>query len=431
MPLWMCDMPDAEAYDEARDLSIQLELQSFLATIDLEALARRASAVRGDRIACAVATPNFDKDSLSSAMGNVNYHVELRFDDGVCWIARIKRQNASTPPAPVRDYMIQSEAATYSFLARTKVPAPRVFEVVLGADNLVGAGYILMEKIPGKPLTSIPKSPEQKRKVLGQLASVYAELEKHPFPAIGSLDEIGTDHVGPLASELLADLNETRPNLLGSFSTSAAYYEAMITRVLGLITSGQLYPLWAVDAFLIHRFLLDLVPQLSLPTSAPTEGHGSREEHFLRHADDKGDHILVDDEFNITGIIDWEWAYTAPKSEAFSSPMALWNVGDFFEGENRLSEHEKLFAELLDAQQCENETDSCLGRYVREGRKWQRFRFCAGYEIYDWDWENYKALFEGLRKVFDVDAEMSWEDWKAQALDRYRNDTQLGALLDA
>lgn len=383
--------------------------------------------MRGENIACTVATPNTNQETLSSFMGNVNYHVELLFNDGICWIARLKRQNASTPPAAVRDYMIRSEASTYGFLARTNVPAPRVFEVMVGSDNPVGSGYILMEKVAGIPLSETSPTSEQMRKVLTQLADVYVELKKYPFSVIGSLDQFGENHIGPLASELLADLHEAGPSFLGRFKTAADYYKGMVTRILDLISTGELYPLWSVDTFLIHRFLLDLVPIL-----AEADDHNGQ--FFLRHPDSKGDQILVDADFNINGIIDWEWAYTAPRFEAFTSPMALWDVSAFFDGDNELSEHERLFSELLDAASAsrgEVGGGDSLGRYVRDGRRWQRFCFCAGYELYDWDWENYVGLFGGLRKAFGVDADLRWEEWRAKALERYRDDVQLKSLLAA
>lgn len=70
-----------------------------------------------------------------------------------------------------------------------------------------------------------------------------------------------------------------------------------------------------MDAYLIHWYLLDLVPHV-LPPS-----HGD-DKFYLKHADDKGDHTVFDDDFNITGIIDWEWAYTAPPVYAFNSPTS-------------------------------------------------------------------------------------------------------------
>jgi len=57
---------------------------------------------------------------------------------------------------------------------------------------------------------------------------------------------------------------------------------------------------------------------------------------FLKHTDDKGEHILVDDEYNITGIIDWVFASTACKAYAFSSPCMMWPVAAYYEGKNVL-----------------------------------------------------------------------------------------------
>lgn len=45
-------------------------------------------------------------------MGGMNYHVEIIFEDGITWIARIRRFNATSPPAALRDYILQSEILT-------------------------------------------------------------------------------------------------------------------------------------------------------------------------------------------------------------------------------------------------------------------------------------------------------------------------------
>lgn len=61
--------------------------------------------------------------------------------------------------------------------------------------------------------------------------------------------------------------------------------------------------------------------------------HGD-DKFYLKHTDDKGDHTVFNDDFNITGIIDWEWAYTALPvhngtechlSDAFSLDLFLRN----------------------------------------------------------------------------------------------------------
>jgi hypothetical protein len=84
----------------------------------------------------------------------MNYHIEVVFEDGVIWIARIRRFNATSPPPEIRDYIVRSEVVTLRFLEQTDVPAPKVFDFALEEDigNSVGVGYILIEKLPKKSL---------------------------------------------------------------------------------------------------------------------------------------------------------------------------------------------------------------------------------------------------------------------------------------
>jgi hypothetical protein len=72
----------------------------------------------------------------------MNYHIEVRFDDGITWIARIRRLNATSPRAALRYYIIQSEVANLMFLGQTKVPAPQVYDFALEhPGNPVGIGF--------------------------------------------------------------------------------------------------------------------------------------------------------------------------------------------------------------------------------------------------------------------------------------------------
>lgn len=66
---------------------------------------------------------------------------------------------------------------------------------------------------------------------------------------------------------------------------------------------------------MIHRFLLEIAPK------ACSLSHADDEKFYLKHADENGDQILVDNEFNITGVIDWEWAHTDLKSGALNTPI--------------------------------------------------------------------------------------------------------------
>lgn len=161
------------------------EIKEFLSKINLQALTDHASSLRN--VPC-LAIPT-DEKHLLSLMGNVNYHIELEFEDGVRWVARIKRQNVNAPSHLVQKYIIQSEVATYHFLETTEVPAPRVFGFFATPENSVGVAYILMEKVPGQPYSQSRPRPtdEQRLGVMKQLAFIYHQLQKHPFNTIGSL----------------------------------------------------------------------------------------------------------------------------------------------------------------------------------------------------------------------------------------------------
>jgi len=350
-------------------------------------------------------------------MGGMNYHIEVHFDDGIIWLARIRRFNATSPPAALRDYIIQSEVATLMFLARTSVPAPRVYDFALEhPGNPVGVGFILMEKLPGKSLRWSIATWQERKKVMSQLVETFVELHNYPFDLLGSLDTPGASHIGAFARESLTDFVQSEMRTTGPFSSLEDFHLSSLRLILDLIVREEIYSQQAVDAYLIHRFLIDLVPHV-LPSVRDDENF------YLKHADDKGDHILVDEHFNITGIIDWEWAHTASPAHAFNSPVGLLPVGDFYTGKNNLGDDEIVFARLL-----EEKGHQDLANFVWSGRLQHRFAFCCGYDLAA-DWDGFQGLFRGLRDAAGVDDGLEWTEWKASALQRYDEDSGLQALL--
>ncbi|KAK0667822.1 hypothetical protein QBC41DRAFT_395247 [Cercophora samala] len=372
-----------------------------LPNFNTAALAKRASKLRNGT-PCVVHLPDY-QDLMK---GTRNYHLDVEFADGVTWIARIRQppmNHAAPPPPSVRSYLIQSEAATLRFLETTAVPAPRVFGYGLeGPDNPVGVGYILMEKLPGAPLRWDVADPNQRRKVLEQLAEVYVELGRHPFAGLGSLDTPGSDHVGPFARELTFDL--------GACRSWREYCVRYIVHVLGLIERGEIYTQRSADAFLIHRFLLDLVPRMA----GLVGGWDERFPFYLKHADEKMDHVLVDEEFNITGVIDWESAYTAPAFVAFNTPMGILPVKDFYDGvDDILGEDEEVFLKMLKRKRGQGLSNG--GGY---GRLLHRFLFCIGFDIDKYP-DDFETLFKGLRNGVGVDQGVEWDWWRVVASQRY------------
>ena len=408
-------MQDADDFAPAARQAEERELSQLLKKINIAALEARATHLR-QGIQCSIAPLRYDRSARGTVMGAINYHVEIPFEDGVVWLARIRRCNARSPPPVLRDYIIRSEMATLLFLEKTGVPAPKVYDYALEQpENAVGVGYILMEKLPGKPLRWSLTNEQQKWKVMDQVSDILIELRKYPFHDLGSLDSPGQSNVGPFAHESLTDSLQSPMCTIGPFHSMEEYEVSSLRLLIDRIVQEEAYTEKAVDAYIVHRFLLDLVPLVVSPSCNDSD-------FYLKHADDKGDHILVDENFNITGIIDWDWANTAPLSHAFNSPLAFLPIADFYDGKNCLSEDEVVFARLFEEKGHED-----LAKVVQNGRLQRRFAFCCGYDLSDWD--GFLGLFQALREAIGVGNGIGWNEWKAVALDRYKDEPDLQSLL--
>ncbi|KAL9083859.1 MAG: hypothetical protein Q9159_005535 [Coniocarpon cinnabarinum] len=402
---------DEHAYDSASHNALKRELNELIGKVNTDALAARARHLRHG-VPCSIPALRDGDVVDKSLMGGMNYHVEILFDDGVTWLARIRRYNTSCPPPKIRDYMIQSEVATLRFLEKTKVPVPKVYDFALEHhSHSIGVGYILMEKLPGKPLSwSSEMTHQQKHWIMSQVADILIELRKYEFNSMGSLDGQSELHVGPFAHESMHGLNA---QAAGPFQTVQECRHAELQMVLRAIARDEMYVQQPVDAYLVHRFLLDVLSHLLPP----------RNGIFLKHADDKGDHIMVDDDYNITGIVDWEWAYTTSAALAFKSPQAFLPVADFYNGSTDIGDDERSFASILEAK---GSTE--LAQCVRNGRLQHFYEFCSQY-TFSWDWDGFQGLFRGLRDALRIDAGLDWESWKKVALDRYSDDKDLQLVM--
>lgn len=238
---------------------------------------------------------------------------------------------------------------------------------------------------------------------------------------MGSLVEPGGNKVGSFARESLTDIMGSQVRALGPSTSVREYHTSSVELILDLILREEMYTLQPVNAYLIHRFLLDIIQKVLPPERPDSNNDGP---FYLKHADDKGDHILVDDDFNITGIIDWEWAHTAPFAIDFNSPIGFIPVGQFYEGNNTLGEDEVTLAQLL-----EEKGRRDLAKAVWDGRLQHRFAFCCGYDLAA-DWTGFLGLFRGLRDAVGVDNGMEWDEWRGKALERYKPDAGLNKLLE-
>ncbi|KAK7985614.1 hypothetical protein PG988_003236 [Apiospora saccharicola] len=362
--------------------------------------------------------------SLARMMGGQNCHAVITFGDGVEWIARFRLEQVTSPPPDVRDYLLRSEAATLSFLQAhcQRIPSPKIHDWACQSDpgNEVGLGYILMEKMEGKVLRWETATRDQRDKVIGQLVDIYLELEKHPFKSMGSLvmaPDKSTQHFHLAALATPALFGSRTGQSPGRFKSAqqGAYEINMLIR--SMIATGEIGAMDPVDSYLMHRFWSELSDRY-------WDDHepDANNLFYLKHPDDKGDHILVNDAYDIVGIIDWERARTVPKEEAFASPCMLWPVGDFYDGSSDLAADEVKLARLFDERDRPD-----LTRCVLDGRRIQRLAFAV--DNLNSSAGDARALFRGLRLAFDSADDLGWDDWRDRALERYKDDGVLQSLL--
>lgn len=68
---------------------------------------------------------------------------------------------------------------------------------------------------------------------------------------------------------------------------------------------------------------------------------------YLKYVDEKMDYILVDEEYNIMGVIDWELVFMVLVFVVFNIFMGIFFVKDFYDGVDIFGEYEDGFLDIL------------------------------------------------------------------------------------
>ncbi|RDL40691.1 uncharacterized protein BP5553_00670 [Venustampulla echinocandica] len=217
----------------------------------------------------------------------------------------------------------------------------------------------------------------QKQKFSRQLADIYINLKQHSFPELGrlQLSPSGAPEVGPAFFDY--DCNGAILPF-GPFNNSNDYYTTLIERRIQRIKDGEIATSAPADLYLVYMTLLHHLPSND---SGP---------FFLRHIDSRDSNFLVDDEYNITGIIDWELATITSKVSAFQSPLLMYDLGRAV-SDNELS--------MIVAQKMHFRVDICIEadphnreNFVSVFTGWWKAAY--GMEIFDWSVWRKEAMIE-------------------------------------
>lgn len=397
-------------------------MKKIRAKINDHAVCKRASELNGGRKCEIEHPPAWGRGSL---IGCANYHARLRFpDDGSVWLIRVPRMNRSIPQSLI-DYLIRSEYATLKFLETTKVPAPRAFDYGIAGNrnNKAGVSYILMEEMAGKPWNL--QGPRGKRladekdkeRVWNGLADILIELQRHPFSAAGSLLQ-GLSPSEPIVSAVASERFLVQ-SPSGPFDSASDYYTSFVEQNLALIADGQLFTSFPVNAYLVFSYLKTQIRALA---ATPTHNSAETTEQFyIKHVDDNGDHLMVDDELNVIGIIDWQMARVVPASEAFGPSLVTADMADIYDGLSSLTIHDHALARFLNAKGAAD-----LAGIMSKDEKLRRFFF--GLDV-DLPWDETLLLIRGIWTAFGLE-DTDWKAWKVAMLERHIHDGRLRNLID-
>jgi isoamyl acetate esterase len=224
--------------------------------------------------------------------------MEAAFSDGLYWIARVLYIVEPGRNDDEISKSILSEITTMKFVrANTSIPVPQIYEFEASVDGEFGYLYVLMEHLGGQTLDGIlaEKVPKDYRsKVAKQLVNVFFELSTLTYDWIGQLwSENGTVQTTTMIPR--AGHNTTMETSLEYFYTARIREnEEAINEHLN--DADWLTSCWILRIAIPH-FIID---------------HRIRGKFPLCNLDIHHDNLLFDDDYNLTAVIGWRNAQTAP-----------------------------------------------------------------------------------------------------------------------
>lgn len=193
---------------------------------------------------------------------------------------------------------LESQVQTINCIRKyTDIPVPEVFHFDTTAQNEIGAPYIAMSYISGKPVSHLwfdttgnTSLEDRRRNILKQLAQAMSQLNRLQFDKIGSL-VTSCHELGPCY-----DWDETEDGIVtvsssGPFLTTTSFLR-------NFLAPTNVKSPYAIGAAKVLEEMLPFLPHSS--------------EYVLALPDYDSQNVMADEEGNITGLIDWDNVQTVP-----------------------------------------------------------------------------------------------------------------------
>lgn len=280
--------------------------------------------------------------------GGFNIVFKVIFEDEQIWVCRIQfpdtllyteKQRLAHEETQLK--ALYSQLGSMRYVKRlTKIPVPEIYGYDFSNNNVAGAPYMFMELASGmsvrKWLEENTLGKEKAQEFYQQLAEIMWEFYRIRFDKIGELefDVEGNATVGGFYD------SRTR-SAYGPFTAAHDFLtqrqqKLWEFRVLGECRSTQVMPAgyksWdelpmeARKLFIAWMYRrVSQFAQIEYETAVTSSGPASHKlpDYILFHADLSINNVLVDDDFQITAIIDWDWTASVPKASFDPLPFDM------------------------------------------------------------------------------------------------------------
>ncbi|WWD08804.1 hypothetical protein V865_006917 [Kwoniella europaea PYCC6329] len=339
---------------------------------------------------------------------------------------RVRRRAVHMYPDGPLELNLMSEVATNRGLSKAGVAVPTAYPRPKNSKLHPRLLYCYQDWLPGdtwRPFMStatchLPLDATSVRHV-NSIVEWFLSMEKCSFEKVGSLCFDDNDQqdivIGPLIERHPA--YTVPPYFRGPFNTPKERWIATIDNRIALILSRNYC---SSNREVKHYLALKAARQLvqnckQLDNSGP---------FYIKHDDDKFDHIKAQADGQVTGILDWEWAYTTNKEEAFAAPNGFVSA-EYIKGKNdQLSPREHA---MIDAYISRGRPD--LAECVRKGRKYHRLVDLFRDNVINIS--NINALERAFLDLPDdyVGQSQTIEQWVELMKEKYKDDEGLRSLL--
>ncbi|KJZ68717.1 hypothetical protein HIM_11895 [Hirsutella minnesotensis 3608] len=309
---------EASVFFPLTEEQIKAKKSTFIDSIDQDAVCLVASKFCGGGT-CSI---------IDEKKGSFNICFFVRFEsNNKTWVLRIPI--VPVVPCCAWDKLL-SEVTTMRYIeSKTTIRIPYVH--AYGKDDTLVQGsstpFMIMEFIPGRQLntkTWMHTTELQRRNLYIDLINAFTQLRKLEFPAAGSLIPNPNDELNPILGPFLSITARELERSCGTRATlavltSTAQFVDYHSNILSA-TAKEPVQDDNLDGIKTELFALDSILN-EIPRCIDLQEPGP---FVLAHADLRCGNLLVDDDFHILAIIDWEFSGSIPL-QLFTPPP--WIMG--------------------------------------------------------------------------------------------------------